>query len=136
MWESFFKSNKSKVSKVGKGAATILALPLLKLYKKSVVRFVKSEAAAMYRKSVLTSRKVFVGIVALILGLGLLISGFVLLHIGFYFYISLVLGKTKLAVLLLCILGAIYFLVPMIVLGIAVTERIWLKYSKCDEYFK
>ena len=121
------------MNKLVKGTAALLALPLLKLYKHTVVRLIKNEVLDYYVRTIKTTRKVFVAVVGFFLCLGLLISGFIMVHIGAFMYVSIYLAKTKLALLIFSALGLVYIFVAMIVLFIACSEKTWLKASKYNE---
>ena len=121
------------MNKLVKGTAALLALPLLKLYRHTVVKLLKNEALEYYVKTIKTARKLFVAVVGFFVCLGLLVSGFVMVHIGAFMYVSIYLARTELALLIFSVLGMIYMFVAMIVLFIASSEKTWLKASKYNE---
>ena len=118
------------MNKLVKGTVGLLALPLVKLYKQTLVRLIKNEALDYYIRTIKTVRKLFLTAVFFLMCLGLLVSGFVMVHIGAFMYVSIKLARTDLALSVFCILGIIYMLLSSIVLLIACSEKTWLKASK------
>ena len=121
------------MNKVLKSGATLLAFPLVKLYKRMLIKLVRNEALDYYNKTIRTTRKLFVAVVAFLLCLVLLMSGFIMIHIGAFLYLSIYLAKQELALLLFCLLGFAYFFLSLLCLFYVSSERTWLKFSKCNQ---
>ncbi len=124
------------MNKFVKEAASFVLLPVYKLYKHTVIKVAKNEAVLYYKKIVITARQAFVGVICLLCWLGLLFSGFLMIHISALLYVSIVMGQTKLALIGLLVLGVFYLSVSLAVILKFCSEKSWLKYSKCDEYLE
>ena len=90
----------------------------------------KIKAVSTYLKVVDGVRKGVLGVVALLLVLMLLITGFVAIHVGLFILFEWDLRTV--GIVTLC-LGAVYFLVPAIAIMVATSEKTWMKVSGGNE---
>ena len=90
----------------------------------------KIKAVSTYLKVVDGARKGVLGVVALLLVLMLLITGFVAIHVGLFILFDWDLRTV--GIVTLC-LGAVYFLIPAIAIVVLTSERTWMKMSGGDE---
>ena len=118
------------MNKLIKGTVGLLGFPLFKLYKNTLVRLIKNEALGYYVRTIKTARKLFLGAVLFFMCLGLLVSGFLMIHIGAFMYVSINLSEPDWALFGLCVFGIGYMLLSFIVLTIACREKTWLKATK------
>jgi len=98
-------------------------------YRRLSLDLVKIRAAIWYLKGVQAARRAFIGVVALGLCLGLVLAGFVLVHVGLF----LLLPHPANAIVLLA-LGAIYLVGALLALRWACSEKTWLKFSNASRY--
>jgi hypothetical protein len=90
----------------------------------------KIKAVSTYLKVVDGVRKGVLGVVALLLVLMLLITGFVAIHVGLFILFDWDLRTV--GIVTLC-LGGVYFLVPVIAITVMTSEKTWMKMSGGDD---
>ena len=95
--------------------------------KSASLDLIKIKAVAIYLQVVDSVRKSVLGGVMLLLALMFLVIGFVALHIGAFILIDM--SIRTIGIVTLC-LGAVYFLVPLIVINKLTSEKTWMEISK------
>ena len=115
LWKLLFKLAKTAV------LSGWLSAPVARL---------KIKAVSTYLKVVDGVRKGVLGVVALLLVLMLLITGFVAIHVGLFILFDWDLRTV--GIVTLC-LGGVYFLVPVIAITVMTSEKTWMKMSGGDD---
>jgi len=100
---------------------------------KDMAHLARIRAAMLYVKGVQTMRLTVVGCLGISLLCVLLCGGFILFHVGLFFYLP---GSIAVKGLILAVLGAIYLLIAITVLASLSSERFWMRMSKADETVK
>lgn len=113
--------------------AGLLLLLVLKQYKKSAVDFAQIETARVYIRGVQVVRNVYVQVALLIVGLLVLMCGFLMLNVALFACVWHCIGPGT-AISLLAALGALYFLGPLCVILYLGSERNWMRFSGASEW--
>jgi NADH:ubiquinone oxidoreductase subunit 3 (subunit A) len=103
---------------------------LIGRYRKDTVELVQIKAAALYIKAVAKARQSFIGGMLAILGLLLLLAGFVLIHLALLILLP---WSMEIKAIGLLVLGGLYFLVPLIFILAACSERRWMRLSQASK---
>jgi hypothetical protein len=90
----------------------------------------KIKAVSTYLKAVDGVRRGVLGVVALLLVLMLLVTGFVAIHAGLFILFDW--SLTTIGIVTLC-LGTVYFTLPVILILYLTSERTWMKISGGNE---
>jgi hypothetical protein len=98
--------------------------------KSASLDLIRIKTVTVYLKIVDNVRKSVLGGVMLLLALMLLVVGFVALHIGAFILIDMSIRTA--GIVTLC-LGAVYFLVPFIVILRLTSEKTWMEISKSSK---
>ncbi|MDD5678228.1 MAG: hypothetical protein PHW60_09610 [Kiritimatiellae bacterium] len=106
---------------------------LLNKYRQTSLELIKLEAAIGYVKSVRSARKAFLAVLAVVLGAGLLVAGFLLLHIGLGMLLYLAFKNWWAVGTTLLALGILYTLAPLFVIRRLCAEKTWMRFFKADK---
>ena len=105
---------------------------LLNRYRRASLDLVRIEGALCYVKGVRCARRAFLAGVAALGALGLLASGFVILHAGLFLLLYLAYGAGRVLAAALLVLGLVYTLVPLAVLVRLGSQGAWMRFFKAD----
>lgn len=94
-----------------------------------VFDLVKDEVMPYYRRTVEGLRQVFNTWVFAVAFLMLMLSGFLAIHVGLYILAP---WSESTKGLVLLILGLIYFFVPIGILSLLLSKRVWVRLFKAD----
>lgn len=115
-----------------KRAFAVAAIWLLRRYKQISLDLLKIRAAILYVRGVQGARSAAIaGLMAAGL-IALLGAGFVLLPVGLAILIYGLSGSWVAPCIVLLVLGALYLIVPLYVLGRVMSERAWMSFFKVD----
>ena len=104
-------------------------LRLARSKQKDMAHLARIRAAIFYVKGVKAMRLTFLGYLGLSLLCLLLGSGFILLHIGLFFYLPWTIAAKG---LLLLVLGALYLAIGAIALAVLSSEGLWMRLTQAD----
>jgi hypothetical protein len=104
----------------------LLFLGWARNYHKNAMTLMKIQGTKYYVKGVGQARKVFLGYVLLSSLLFLLLSGFILMHVGLFLYLD---WPVATRALLLLGLGAAYFVTALGVTLWLVSQKMWMKFT-------
>jgi len=104
----------------------LLAALVLRHYQNTAFNYVQIRAATYYVRAVKAGRSVFISMITVIFGLFLLLAGFIFIHAALFVYLP---WSVQSKALLLLILGAVYFVIPLIFIIRATSQRTWMKRS-------
>jgi len=96
----------------------------------ATLQLARIKAVSAYVKAIGAMRMAFIGLLMLKIIMGLLLAGFILLHIALLIYVPLPM-ETKALVLL--VLSIAYLLIGIIVLSVLCSQKLWMKYSKASD---
>lgn len=111
----------------------LMLLFVLRQYKRSAVDLAQIEAARAYIRGVKVARSLYVQVALLVVGLLVLMCGFLLLHVALFACVWLC-GGRALAVGLLAALGALYFFGPLCAIAYLGSERNWMRFSGAADW--
>jgi hypothetical protein len=90
----------------------------------------KIRAVTIYVKAIRAARLAFMGLIGLWCVLLLMTAGFILAHIALLILLPV---SLEIKALVLLILSGIYFLIGVIVIAVASSQRLWMRYSGASD---
>jgi hypothetical protein len=111
----------------------VAVLWLLRRYEQVSLDLLKIRAAVYYVRGVQTARSAAIVGLLVVGVVVLLASGFVLVPIGLAVLIYGLSGSWVAACVVLLVLGALYVIVPLLVLRRFMSERAWMSFFKVDD---
>lgn len=118
------------MSKGSKSILTILFLRAVNEYRRLVIQIVKIHGAQAYLRAVNTLRATVIGLVLLGIGLGVLFTGFIFLHVALLVYVD---WSPAGIALFLAIAGIVYMGIAVYALCRALSSKQWVRLSRADE---
>lgn len=106
---------------------------LLNSYRKLSLDLLKIQAASAYLKGVQTVRRAWIAALLMAVVLLLLAAGFVMLHVGLFFWIP---GTMATKAVVLMGLGLLYMAVALGVIIALCSEKAWLKSSHASQFIE
>jgi hypothetical protein len=109
---------------------TILLLGWARYYHKNALALMKIEGTKYYIKGVGQARRVFLGYILLNSLLFLLLSGFILMHVGLFFYLD---WPVATKALLFLGLGAAYFVIALGATLWLSSQKAWMNFTGASD---
>ena len=106
---------------------------LLNKYRLASLDLIKLEAAIGYIKGVRAVRQAFLAVLAVVMGIGLLATGFVLLHVGLGMLLYLAFQNWWAVGAAFLVLGILYTLAPLFIIRWLCAEKTWMRFFKADK---
>lgn len=119
-----------KIEKVFFNLLVFVFTDVLNQYKQASVDLVKIKALVYYIKGIKIARYLYLGLVLLLVLFICMVSGFLLIHVAFFYYMP---WSRDVKLLTIFALGICYFLIPLGIYIYYASQRSWMKLSKADE---
>ncbi len=119
------------MSKYVKALATLLLIPVLKLYRESAIKLLKIKAEALYTNSVRSLHYLYVVVIVVICSLIVMTIGFMMLNILIILSIFILFSK-KVAMIIFILLAMTYFLVPLYLIRRSCLNETWAQFMDAN----
>jgi hypothetical protein len=121
------------LSKILTGVATTVAFWIMNRYRRVSIDLIKIEAATYYIKAIQSGRQGLLAAMLVWLGIFFFALGVILLHASLFVGIYLWFQSMAAVAIGLLVLGAVYVLVILLILGQFTSEESWMKFFKADK---
>jgi len=128
-----FNPGKGMWNKLLSGLASTAAFWFINRYRRLSLEVLKIEAATVYVKAIQGSRRGVLAAMLVWLGVFFFALGVILLHASLCLGLYLWFGSLKAVALGLLILGAVYVVAILLVIGQFLSEENWMKIFKADK---
>lgn len=117
------------MNRIIKGAASAVAVWLMRNYEKTSIDLIKIRAVAAYVKAVAGARYAVMGVLGMLVLTAMLVLSFLMANIAFF---CLLIKSEHGRMLAIFIASVVYFLICLIAVVAGTSEKLWMRVSRAN----